>query len=333
MTRCKINSLRSLGRLRIVRLAAATACTLLLGVPAFASSFVINPNFTSNFNTDFGVNAAAAQAAWISAANIVTTNFSDNITVNVTVDAVAGTSVFGQSSPFLVSDSYADLHSKVVADTKTADDLTAIGPGGSVTAVDPVSGTHTWWVTNAQAKALNIAGAQVTDGTTTFGAGNPFTFSGPVAPGTYDFQGVAAHEISEVLGRVGLAGGTIGTATNSYSLIDLFSYSGAGTRVLGNGGGAGKQGSFSINNGTTLLKQYNDQFSNQLDYRDWEGGTNDAFNQFSNSGVTNAVSDVDLREMDVIGYDRVVTEPSSLLLLGTGTVVLGGIIRRKLSAS
>ena len=303
---------------------------LVSGLPAFANTFVINPTFTSNFNTEFGANAATAQAAWTSAANVFTTNFSDNITVNITVDAVSGTSVFGQSSTSLQSVSYADLRNAVIADAKTADDATAIGPGGSVTAVDPVFGTHTWWVSTAQAKALGIPNNANNDGTTTFGAGFNYTFSGPVGTGTYDFKGLAAHEISEVLGRLGIGGGTLDTTTNSYTLIDLFSYSGAGARVLGNGGGLGQQGSFSIDNGTTLLKQYNDQFSNHLDLRDWAGGTNDSFNQFSNSGVTNPVSVVDLREMDVIGYDGVAAspEPSTGILLVSG-LVAGGYLRRR----
>jgi len=302
---------------------------LVSGLPAFASSFVINPNFTSNFNANFGTNAAAAQAAWISAANVFTTNFSENITVNIKVDAVAGTSVFGQSLSFLVGDTYTGLYNKVVADAKTPDDFTAIGPGGSVTAADPTGGAGHWFVTRAEAKGLGIIPSDTSnDGTTTFGAGNPFTFSGSVASGTYDFQGVAAHEISEVLGRIGLGGRTVGTVANSYSLLDLFSYSGAG-RVLGNGGGSGKQGSFSIDNGTTRLKQYNDQASNGLDYRDWASGTNDSFNQFAGPGVTNPVSDVDLREMDVIGYNRVVTpEPSTGILLISG-LVAGGYLRRR----
>src|ERR1700694_5717662 len=115
-------------------------CTLLVGVPAFGS-FVINPTFTSNFNSNFGSNAAAAQAAWIAAANVFESNFTDNIAVNITVNAVAGTSVFGHSDTFLDRFSYATLYTAVVADAKTADDATAIGLGGSVSAVDPTAGT------------------------------------------------------------------------------------------------------------------------------------------------------------------------------------------------
>jgi hypothetical protein len=308
-------------RRRAIRLGIfLTGIALVSGLPVFANSLTIDPTFTNNFVSDFGANAGAAEAAWKAAANVFTSNFSDDITVNITVDAVPGTSVFGQSNTFLIGDTYADLYSKVLADAKTPDDFAAIGSGGSLPAVDPTGGTGHWFVTNAEAKALNIAGAGANDGITRFGTGFAFTFSGPVAPGTYDFQGIAAHEISEVLGRLGLGG--VGA---DYSLIDLFSYSGTSTRVLGNGGGAGEEGSFSIDNGTTLLKQYEDQFTTHLDYRDWAPETNDSFNQFSDSGVTNPVSDVDLREMDVIGYDRVTApEPSSLALLpfGLGALLL-----------
>jgi hypothetical protein len=263
---------------------------------------VITPTFTANFNMNFGANAAAAQAAWIAAAQVFTTNFADNIHINITVDAVAGNNVFGQSNTSLQSISYADLLASVVAAAQTQNDQIAIGPGGSMTAFDPTNGTGTWWLTRSQAKALGVVPDDLSDdGTTTFGAGNPFTFSGPIASGTFDFQGVAAHEISEVMGRLGLSGGTVGTTANSFSLIDNFSYTGPG--AVGLRGGPGNN--FSIDNGTTLLKLFNDPTTNGLDSRDWAPGTNDSFNQFSAPGVVNPVSFVDLQLMDVIGYDLV----------------------------
>ena len=240
------------------------------------------------------------QDAWQAAADVYTAHFADDIHINITVDAVAGTSVFGQSSTSLLSISYADLRARVTADAKTQDDEIAIGPGGSMTATDPTNGTGTWWLARSQAKALGqIPDDMSQDGTTRFGAGNPFTFSGTIAPNTYDFQGVAAHEISEVMGRLGISGETIGTTPNSFSLIDNFSYTGAGTKGLR--GGPGNY--FSLDNGTTLLKLFNDPTTNGLDSRDWAPGTSDAFNQFSNSGVVNPVSAVDLQLMDMIGYD------------------------------
>ncbi len=306
------------------------AALVLLGSAAPAhAGLVITPTFTANFNANFGANAVAAQNAWIAAANVFSANFSDNIHINITVDAVPGTSVFGQSLTFLNSTSYANLRSKVVADATTPDDATAVGAGGSVSVADPVGGTHTWWVSRAEAKAIGLIPDDFSnDGTTTFGAGNPFTFSGPIAPGTYDFQGIAAHEISEVMGRLGISGGSIGGNPNSYSLIDLFSYTGAGARGLTGGPGE----FFSIDNGAALLKLYNNPLANGLDSRDWAPGTNDAFNQFSNSGVVNPVSNVDLRVMDVIGYDRVgvtaVPEPSTALL-AVSALFAGAFMRRR----
>jgi len=325
----KINSLQLRGHRWIVRMAVLGG-VLVLSLPAFAG-FVITPTFTSNFVTNFGSNAAAAEAAWIDAANIFETNFSDSIHVNITVDGVAGTSVFGRSNTLLDLFSYSTMRNALFADAKTADDAAAVGPGGSVSATDPTGGAGKWWVTTSEAKALGLIPDNLsTDGTTTFGAGNPFTFSGPVAPGTFDFEGIASHEISEVLGRLGISGRTIGTNANSYSLIDLFSYTGASTRGLTPGAGE----DFSIDNGTTLLKLYNNAAANGLDTRDWAPGTNDSFNQFSNSGVTNPVSNVDLRELDVIGYDRVISpEPASAIFLLLGLAALGGLRRKKQAKS
>jgi hypothetical protein len=182
---------------------------------------IITPTFTANFDVNFGANATAAKNAWRAAAQVFTSHFSDNINVNITVDAVAGPAVFGQSSVSLLSISYADLLARVTADAATLNDQVAVGPGGSMTAADPTNGTGTWWLTRAQAKALgHIPDDMSGDGTTTFGAGNPFTFSGAITAGTFDFQGIVAHEISEVLGRLGLSGGTVGTTANSFSLID-----------------------------------------------------------------------------------------------------------------
>src|SRR5258707_15567238 len=169
----KVNDLRARTGCGLIQ-AATFAGALTLGLPTFGA-MVITPTFTSGFNTAFGANAAAAQAAWISAANVFTANFNDNIHINITVNGVSGTGVFGQSSTSLFSTSYANLRTLVVADAKTADDATANGAGGSMTVADPTGGTGTWWVSSAEAKAIGLIADNLSnDGTTTFGAGNPF---------------------------------------------------------------------------------------------------------------------------------------------------------------
>lgn len=309
---------------RLFRAATVTVGLLFVATAPAPAQLVINPTFTANFNTNFGADATAAQNAWIAAANVFASNFNDNIQINITVDAVAGTSVLGQSNTPLMSTSYTSLRASVVADAKSASDFVAVGTGGSMVASDPASGNHNWWVSRAQAKALGIIPSDISnDGTTTFGAGFSYTFSGTVAAGTIDFRGVAAHEISEVMGRIGLGGSTI-NGKPGYMLYDNFSYTGAHAKGLGNGAG----NSFSIDNGSTLLKAFNNG-SNGGDSRDWASGTDDAFNAFSTSGVLNPVTAVDIQVMDILGYDLVpVPEPASVLgVTAAGLAAAAGLRR------
>jgi hypothetical protein len=307
----------------------ALAIVSLAAVPAQAA-MIITPTFTQAFINNFGANAGAAQNAWNAAAATIASNFSDNIHINITVDAQPGNAIFGFSDFIFGSVPYNTLHTAVVNDALTADDAVATGVGGSIPAVSPVGGA-TWLVARPQAKALGLLADDLNqDGITTFGAGNNFSFSGTPTGGAFDFQGIALHEITEVMGRFGASG-----AGNQFTLIDEFSYLDVATRQL-----LGGPASFSIDNGTTLLKSFNNSALNGFDTRDWApsaqggDGSPDAFNQFSSPNVINGLSAVDLRVMDVIGYDRVaaaptVPEPSTYILLVSALVPFAALLRRR----
>ena len=308
-------------------LAVATVAAAFLAATPASAGLIINLSFDGTIATNFGANTAAMEAAVNFAAQQYDNLFSDPIHVNINVSSVSGTSILGQSNTFINQVTYANLRNAVINDKTSADDNTVTGAGGDLPAADPVGGNY--WVTTAQSKALGITADSLSnDGTMTFGAGFTYTFdpNNRAVPGAIDFIGVVEHEMSEVMGRIGISGGTIGNVTNSYTLLDLYDYSGSGVRHA-----AGLGGSFSIDNGNTLLKAFNAVAGG--DTRDWASGTNDSYNAFSSSGVKNDISAVDVREIDAIGYDLAPSantpEPSTVLL--TLSALLVGVgVRRKL---
>jgi PEP-CTERM motif len=320
------------------RLLVPVVCvTLGLAVPAHAT-LTYNVTYNASFATQFGANTAAAQAAISNVLAAYSADFTDNIHINISFSGNPGTSILGQSSTFLNSFTYAQLYNAELADGTTPDDATATGVGGSLggngtanSGTDPIiGGAHTFWATTAQAKALGLTADNTvnSDGTITLGAGFSYTFSGPIAGGTFDFQGVVAHEVSEVMARIGISGGTIGAFANSYTLLDAYALTGLNTHAPTFAG----SDFFSIDNGATLLKQFNQVGGG--DSRDWQSGTNDSFNAFSSSGVSNPVTAVDLRELDVLGYDLTspTPEPGTMALLGFGLLGMGVAAYRRRKA-
>jgi hypothetical protein len=295
-----------------------------------ASALTINLSYDPDATfTSAGLSAAditAMKAANSYAASQLTSRFTDNINVNIKITAVPGTNTLGQSeSPIRSVDSYAALRAAMVSDSKTADDATSLAAGGSISAADPIPGAHVYFVTQAQAKALGLIpdDAATSDGTFTFGGGHQYTYdpNNRAVAGKIDFIGTALHEFTEIMGRIGNMGD--GMPDPQYQQMDLFHFSGAGTRGFNKGPGR----SFSIDNGTTLLKAFNDFNANQGDLQDWAGGTNDSFNAFSSDGVLNDMSPVDLQVMDVLGYDRATATGSAAnistrLPVGTGDNLL-----------
>ena len=293
------------------------------------SALALTINFT--YDTDANFKAAgltdadipAMKAANAYAAKQLTDRFSDNINVNIMVKATPGTTDFGASSTtFDNVASYAALQDLVKKDGTSPDDATTVGAGGSMRAgADPIATSHNYLVTRSQAKALGLrADDMQIDGTFTFGGGQVWSYdpNNRAAAGKSDFIGVAMHEYTEIMGRNSVMGGDLGTGTPLYVEYDLFHYTGAGARGLNKGPGR----FFSIDNGTTLLKAFNDETANQGDNQDWADGPPDSFNAFGSAGQVGALTDVDLRAMDIIGYNPsatgVVGNVSTRLPVGSG---------------
>jgi FG-GAP-like repeat len=269
-----------------------------------------------NINLTFDSSVNSAPAGFVASINAVVqffdSHFNNPITVNIDVGygeingSPLDAGALGESETFLNNYSYSALRNALIANASSPDQIAAIN---SLPATDPTpGGTGNYWTATAEAKGLGLMGASSqTDGFIGFSNTNAFTYNttngGSVAPGTYDFFGVAAHEITEVLGRALLVGGTVftnhGNVNNSYEPLDLFHYASSTHNRTFSGN---TPGYFSPDGGVTNLDNFNTNPNG--DFGDWANSAgNDAFLAFSPSGAANPVSAADLREMNVLGYD------------------------------
>lgn len=268
--------------------------------PSGSSSLVINISWDSSVQSA----PSGFTSAVMTAAQYLESQFTDPVTLNLSIGygevngTALGSNALGASESYLNSYSYSSLRSALTADASSAVDQSA---AASLPASSPVNGQ--FWTTTAQAKALGLAAATgtSTDGYIGFSSALPFTYndSSGVASGTYDFNGVALHEMTEVMGRMLFTGGTVAGYANSYTLLDLMHYSAAGARDFS----ASTPGYFSVDNGQTNLGNFNTVSGG--DAGDWSStmGYN-SFDAFSYSGVVNPVTTNDLREIDAIGWNR-----------------------------
>jgi len=170
--------------------------------------------------------------------------------------------------------------------------LAAALPGAdAVPGSDPTNGTGTYEIAAPLQALLGLGGS------------NPVEYIGvaavplDVTPGTvpaagqYDLEGLALHEISEVLGRYALGG-----MGGNYSALDLLRYVAPGTLALGSQAAAG----LSVNGGAALLGTFNNA-GNGVDPGDWAGYNGDAYGA-AVPGGTLQLSQIDLAEMAALGY-------------------------------
>ena len=242
--------------------------------------------------------AAAASAAFDYAAGQIMALYSDPVQINIILAATIDPAVLGESNaPLVGTFTYDQIRTLLINDNIAHPSPDGTTSTAALPAVNPYACT-TFLVARGLAKALgNIPSDATNDGTFTFGTTHAYTYdpANRAVPGRFDFIGVALHEITEIMGRVARLNQT-GNCNRPY---DVFRFLGAGTQSLIF---TDSNVYFSVDGGTTNLKNFNAN-GNGGDLGDWASGSNDAFNAFSDSGVENDLTPVDVRVMDVIGWD------------------------------
>jgi VCBS repeat-containing protein len=234
--------------------------------------------------------------------------------------------IFGNN---LHEHSYSDIRNALLAhvtsnDSNPGDDAAftgALPTSDPAVNSDPANNTTHWWLTRGQEKVLGLtsgdAGDAASDPDTkvTLNSAFPFDFdrSDGITAGQTDAFGVIAHELTEVsMGRFMFGGAPFNdsngnpTATNNYSLMDLLHFvsaanGGPGRAIFENGSNnilsfTGSQGD----------PNFNLVLDNSGDIADPNTGASPR-NSFAdaNSGVVNAITQTDLRDLDALGWTRV----------------------------
>jgi hypothetical protein len=271
-----------------------------------AASATTSP-FVININWDPSV--GSAPSGFTTAVNKVVqfleSQFSNPATITIDVGygevggSALGSFVLGESSTQLNSVRYSTLVNALSSHATTAADRSAVA---TLPSSSPVSGTFR--VSTADETALGLPSGSSVDGAVGFSSSYAFTYddSNGVAAGTFDFYSVALHEITEVMGRKLLDGGSIGSTSNSYTPLDLYHYSSAGVRDFS----SSVPGYLSIDGENTNNGNLN--IAPGGDPGDWSSSMgNDAFDAFIKTGEVNNFSKDDLTAMSLLGWEPTVS--------------------------
>jgi len=287
--------------------------------------------FDSTITSD--PNAAQIESAINSAISAYQSNFSDPITVNITFQEGRG---LGSSTFGVYTFSYYSFYNALLADATTADDTAALArlaqdpaPTG-ITSVNPVTGTTFVHLKAANARAIGLnCGCGNEGGTITLNT-NVLAPGSLGSSGAYNLVPVVEHEIDEILGLGSTLGLGLTGASGTYPYAeDFFRFASAGTRSFSESSSITSY--FSID-GATDLAQFNQNLGG--DYGDWAsnplppGVAAQVQDAFATPGALPSLG-VELRALDVIGYNRVVTpEPGTMFLMGGG-LLLAAFARRR----
>ena len=158
-----------------------------------------------------------------------------------------------------------------------------------------------FFIASAETKAFGYVNptSSSLDGYVGFSSAYPVYYgtSGTPSSNQFDLYSIAEHELTEVMGRIGIEGASMNGAA-TYAPLDLFHYSRPGALELSANGGY-----FSTNNGWTNLGAYNNAAANGGDIADWASSVaNNSFDAFTAPGTACAVTPNDVLEVAALGY-------------------------------
>lgn len=250
-----------------------------------SQGLVITPHWDTSIFSLSPAQQAQYENAVDAAINILETTFSNPVKLDINFgwgeeggNTISGNDVAAQSlsnrTPILTD--YSTIYAKLVSDPLY--DKTAFKSLPFPTSTDgKFYESKTFYVTNAEAKALGLTPLAESDGDVGLNsfsqlAGfDTFTFdpNQRSTPNKIDAIGVLIHEITEVMGRVSAIGQTgVGLEADWhgwYTPLDLFRYSTAGVHALTSGSG-------SFSEGKRLLLPFNNPELVKGDAGDWARG-------------------------------------------------------------
>jgi hypothetical protein len=313
-----------------------------------ANALTIIPVFTSSVTRLS--NAKIIEADFNDAVKVLETKLKAPVTVKIDVDwgNLDGAALrSGNISESLASvyDGYSYAEIKTYLKTAAATnphDADLVAAAASLPASNPIS-LNNFYVTSADAKALGLLPPRMTnlDGYVGFSSTAKYDFGATPVAGEYDFEALALHELSEVLGR---GSGLTTSRPTQATIIDLFRYSSSGHHSFS----YSSSSYFSINSGRSSLGAFN--YSSGFDRGDWAASiAGDVQDAIASSGKLAALSSADLALLDALGWDTTVNpqgwsvaplsgvvgaagsvpEPETWTLALLGVGLMGAAMRRR----
>jgi hypothetical protein len=327
----------------------AVGCVLLMGGAHAAYGLSFNITYDTTPGDQYSLAGyqylSQAQTAVNAVAAEFSADFSNPITLNITVGGNGTIGLAQSSATGYAGFSYSDFRSALLSNSPgDAADLPVTDP--TINATNPTGGNFSFHT--AQLKALGLTSLlgggyspTSTDGNVDFSTAVGWAFgttpSGRMQPNQYDFMSSIEHEFSEIMGRVsGLDPQT--TTSKDFSAFDLFRYSANGVRsfssitspVLTDSNGnpvyPNPIAYYSLDGGATNLRSFQDVTGD--DIHDWAGANHDSFDAEGPTNDYEPVTALDLQAMYSVGYIPA-PEPASASILIVGGLCMLGRRRRR----